>query len=290
MPGRARDRSHAAPVRVTSRNARFQQWEALLGNRTKRTRSGEFVVQGVRPISLAVSQGWTIRALLHDGRPAPSPWAADLWSSLDTARYLVSPELMQALGEKSAGTPELLAIAEMPPDELSRIRGTPDLLVPVFDRPASPGNVGTLIRSADAFGASGLVITGHAADPYDPKCIRASTGSIFSLPVVRAGSHREVLDWVERLRADDLPVLIAGTDEHGSGDLRDVDLGQPVVLVIGNETAGLTAAWRDSCDLMLRVPMAGTASSLNAATAGSIVLYEAMMRRRSAASASAGGS
>ncbi len=69
MPGLARDKAHAAPVPVTSRNARFQQWEALLGNRTKRTRSGEFVVHGVRPITLAVSQGWTIRALLHDGRP-----------------------------------------------------------------------------------------------------------------------------------------------------------------------------------------------------------------------------
>jgi 23S rRNA (uridine2479-2'-O)-methyltransferase len=273
--------SAARPVRVGSRNATFQQWQALLTNRTKRHRAGEFLVQGVRPVSEAIRHGWTIRALLRDGRAAPSKWALELWETAPAmARYLVAPELMAELGEKAEGAPELLAVAAMPPDDLARLTpGNRTPLITVFDRPASPGNLGTLIRSADAFGGTGLVVTGHGADPYDPRCVRASTGSFFSVPVVRAPSHQEVIDWVGALRAAGSPVVVIGTDEDGAVDVRDADLGQPAVLVIGNETTGLTAAWRAVCDQLVRLPMTGSASSLNAATAGSIVLYEAMRQR-----------
>ncbi|HEY3902954.1 MAG TPA: TrmH family RNA methyltransferase [Streptosporangiaceae bacterium] len=274
--------SAARPGRVGSRNATFQQWQALLVNRTKRHRTGEFLVQGVRPVSEAVRCGWTIRALLHDGRTAPSKWALELWETAPAAaRFVVAPELMAELGEKSEGAPELLAVAELPPDDLSRLAvAGRTLLVTVFDRPASPGNVGTLIRSVDAFGGTGLVVTGHGADPYDPRCVRASTGSFFSVPVVRAGSHREVIDWVGGLRSAGSPVAVIGTDEDGAVDVRAADLTGPVVLVIGNETTGLTAAWRAECDVLVNLPMTGSASSLNAATAGSIVLYEAMRQRK----------
>ncbi len=271
------------PIRVGSRNATFQQWQALLTNRTKRHRAGEFLVQGVRPVSEAVRHGWTIRALLHDGRANPSKWAVELWQTAQAAaRFVVAPELMAELGEKADGAPELLAVAAMPPDDLSRLtRGqqASPLLATVFDRPANPGNIGTLIRSADAFGGTGLVVTGHGADPYDPRCVRASTGSFFSVPVVRAPSHLEVIDWVRQARAAGSPVVVVGTDEDGAVDVRDADLARPVVLVIGNETTGLTAAWRAECDVLVSLPMTGSASSLNAATAGSIILYEAMRQR-----------
>jgi tRNA G18 (ribose-2'-O)-methylase SpoU len=271
----------ARPIQVGSRNATFQQWQALITNRTKRHRLGEFLVQGVRPVSEAVRQGWTISALLHDGRNAPSKWAAELWETAPAAaRFVVAPELMTELGEKTEGAPELLAVARMPPDDLSRLApGKRTLLVTVFDRPGSPGNIGTLIRSADAFGGTGVVVTGHGADPYDPRCVRASTGSIFSVPVVRAASHREVLDWVGALRSAGSPVMVVGTDEDGAVDVRAADLTGPAMLVIGNETTGLTAAWRAECDAVVSLPMTGSASSLNAATAGSIVLYEAMRQR-----------
>ncbi len=246
-----RQLSNRGAKRVSSQNATFQQWHSLLTNRTKRLRAGEFLVQGVRSITQAVTHGWTIRALLHDGRAAPSQWAADLWNSLDTARYLVAPELMHQLGEKSEGTPELLAIAEMRPDDFARIPVAPGSPAVVFDRPSSPGNIGTLIRSADAFGGSSVIVTGHAADPYDPKCIRASTGSFFSVPVMRAQSHHEVLAWVGQQRSDGVPVVVAGTDEAGDVDIRDLDFTRPVVLVVGNETVGMTAAWREICDLLI---------------------------------------
>jgi TrmH family RNA methyltransferase len=267
------------PIRVTTRNAAFQQWRSLLTNRTKRGRAGEFVVQGVRPISAAVEQGWTIRVLLHDGRPVPSSWASQLWSSVAARRVVMAPELMAELGERTEGVPELVAVVEMPPDDLDRIPLNAVPLIAAFDRPASPGNIGTLLRSLDAFGGSALVTTGHAADPYDPKCIRASTGSIFSVPVVRAPSHREVFDWIDTTRSGGTDLIVVGTDEAGEADVADTDLRRASLVVVGNETAGMTEAWRDRCDVLIRIPMGGTASSLNAATAGSIVLYEAMRQR-----------
>jgi TrmH family RNA methyltransferase len=261
-------------LRITTRNARFQQWQALLDNRTKRTRSGQFVVQGVRPISLAVQHNWPIQALIHPlGRPL-SDWARGLLEdpTSPAERVAMAPDLLAELADKDA---ELVAVVGQPPDRLDRIPVPPDFLGVVFDRPTSPGNVGTVIRSADAFGAAGVIIVGHGADPYDPKAVRASTGSLFAVPVVRVPAPGAVLDWLPA------PVRVVGTDETGRLDVADHDLTGPTLLVVGNETTGMSAAWRDACDAVVRIPIGGAASSLNAATAASVVLYEAARQRSS---------
>lgn len=274
-----------APVpHVSTRNARFQQWQALLGNRAKRHRSGAFLVQGVRPITMALAHGWPVRELLYRADGRLSRWARQTLDAVPAARFAVTDELLTELGGKSDPAPELLAVVEIPEDDLSRLPVSPQLLVLGFDRPTSPGNLGTLIRSADAFGASGVIVTGHAADPYDPKTVRASTGSLFALPAVRVPSHRTVLDWVEKVRAGGVPLQLVGADEHGEREVADYDFTGPTLLLIGNETTGLSSAWRDACDHTVRVPMAGAASSLNAATAASIMLYESF-RQRTAGSA-----
>ena len=267
-------------MRVSSRGARFQEWAALLGNRSKRQRRGEFIVQGVRPITLAVRHGWPVRELLYNADAALSRWARETQEAAPRAASVaVSADLMAELGGKDEGVPELLAVVALPADELSRIPAGPGLLAVVFDRPASPGNIGTLIRSADAFGASGVIVTGHAADVYDPRSVRASTGSLFALPVVRAASHRPVLDWAAALRAGGTGVAIVGADENGGRDAAVVDLTGPTLLLSGNEATGLTAGWRDACDALARIPMLGAASSLNAATAASVLLYESARQR-----------
>jgi TrmH family RNA methyltransferase len=264
---------------VTTRNARFQQWEALLNNRTKRQRSGEFLVQGVRPITLAVQCGWPVHELLFDADTRLSTWARQILDGARATTVAVASELMAELGGKEA-TPELLAVVRLPDDDLSRIPVDSSLLVVVFDRPSNPGNIGTVIRSADAFGAAGVIVTGHAADVYDPLSVRASTGSLFSLPVVRLDSHRPVLDWIAAIIAGGTAVRLVGTDEAGDLELAEHDFTHPTVLVVGNETHGLSEAWRTACDRVLRIPIAGTASSLNAATAASIALYESARQRR----------
>ncbi len=265
-------------MRITTRNARFQVWQSLLANRKTRQREGEFLVQGVRPITLALEHGWDFRAVIFDESRTLSRWAAGILERTQSAQHVaMSPELIAELGEKSEGAPELVAVVAMRPDALDRIATGEHQLTVVFDRPTQPGNIGSLVRSADAFGATGVVVTGHAADVYDPKSVRASTGSLFAVPTIRVPSPREVVAWAGRLRPR--PLLV-GTDEEGSVDIDEHDFGGPHVVLIGNETSGLSASWREVADQMVRIPMVGSASSLNAANAATAVLYEAARQRR----------
>ena len=269
----------AGTLRVTSRNTRFQQWQSLLGNRAKRQRSGEFLVQGVRPISLAAASGWPLHALIYDaGRPL-SEWAQQLLRTVDSVQVAMAPDLLAELGEKADSPPELVAVAGLPRDDLDRIPADEGFLGVVLDRPASPGNIGSIIRSADAFGAHGVIVTGHAADVYDPRSVRASTGSLFAVPVVRCASHREVASWLAARRAQGWPVVLAGADEHGGQAVFDADFTGPTLLVVGNEGTGLSGGWRELCDRLVSIPMTGAASSLNAASAAAAVLYEAARQR-----------
>jgi 23S rRNA (uridine2479-2'-O)-methyltransferase len=260
---------------VTTRNARFQQWQALLSNRTKRHRTGEFLVQGVRPISMALRHGWDIRALLYDANRRPSRWAADLLDSAGGDHVALAPALLAELSEKDAEAAEIVAVVATRPDDLARLplRGLP--LVVLLDRPTSPGNIGTAVRSADAFGAAGVLVAGHAADIYDPKAVRASTGSLFALPVVRAAVPETILAW-----ARSAGLALVGLDESGAVDISGHDLTAPTMLLVGNEATGLSSGWREACDRMVRIPIGGAASSLNAATATGIALYEAARQRR----------
>jgi TrmH family RNA methyltransferase len=282
-------------LRVSSRNARFQHLQALLTNRAKRQRAGEFLVQGVRPISLAAEHGWRFHALAYDAQRPLSRWARDLLDSVGADQLAMAPELLAELGEKDAGSPELLAVVEMPPDDLARIPAGRRIAVSggflgvVLDRPASPGNLGSIVRSADAFGADAVIVTGHAADVYDPKSVRASTGSLFALPVVRCPSHREVTAWLAAQRAAGCPVVLTGTDEHGDLDVFAAELTRPTLLVVGNESSGLSRVWREACDVTVKIPMTGAASSLNAANATSVVLYEIARQRRTHGGAADGG-
>lgn len=268
--------------RVTKRNAAFQEWQALLSNRAKRQRLGVFLVHGVRPISLAVEHNWPLSALLYNDNKRLSSWANAIAERVTVPKIAVASELLQELSEKDDGAVELIALAKFPDDDLARIPTTLNFLGVLFDRPTNPGNIGTVIRTLDAFGGTGLIVCGHAADPYDPKALRASTGSLFTIPIVRSNSPTDVLEWRETLRTQGISFNLVGTDEHGDVDLDQHDLKQPSLILIGNETNGLSAAWRQACAYLLRIPMTGSASSLNAANAASVVLYEASRQRRQA--------
>jgi len=311
--------------RITSRNAAFQQLSSLLENRQKRHRAGLFLVQGVRPITVAVERDWPLERLLHRGGPL-SRWAADTLARVSTdgvGTLEVADELLAELGERddapgregagnevagreaagrdSAGrqtaghetsgqpgvVPELVAVARVP-DPLGSVEARDDLLVLVVDRPSAPGNLGSLIRSADAFGAHAVLVGGHAVDPWDPRLVRASTGSVFAVDLVTVAGPDEALEL--------LPpgVAVVGTDETGTEDIAAVDLTGPTVLVVGNEARGMSAAWRAACTAVVRIPIGGpdsgsSASSLNAANAGTVALYEAVRQRRAAGQPRAAG-
>ncbi|MEO7061544.1 MAG: TrmH family RNA methyltransferase [Lapillicoccus sp.] len=267
---------------VTTRNATFQQWEALLTNRTRRRKSGEFIVQGVRPISLAIEHGWSVRAILHGHDRRLSQWAGEMVDRATAAGaqdVAMSEELLRELGEKDDQAPELVAVVGLPEDRVERALPDDLDLAIVLDRPTSPGNLGTVLRSADALGGQGVVVSGHAADPYDPRCVRASTGSLLAVPVVRADSPATVLDRVTALRVRRPELQVVATDERNAVDVWDHDLTGPTILLVGNETSGLSAAWREAADVGVRIPMVGSASSLNLAAATTAVLSEIRRQR-----------
>ncbi len=261
----------------------------LKRNRNKRHRFGEFFLEGVRGINAARAHGWTILALAHAADRRLSNWAQTVLTEQKVATHLeLSPHLMEKLSEREDPS-ELLAIVGIPDDNPDRITlgrtgrsgDGAQALVMIFDRPVSPGNLGSIIRSCDALGADGLIVTGHGADVYDPATVRASAGSLFALPTVRLPSHAEAAAWVDHLAHKPgvtRPQIIGAS---GDGDLTidEIDLTLPTVLVAGNETKGLSTGYRALCDTLVRIPMAGAADSLNVACAASIVLYEAARQR-----------
>jgi len=167
----------------------------------------------------------------------------------------------------------------MPADDLARIPLRDRLLIVVVDRPKSPGNLGTMLRAADAFGADGVVVTGHAADLFDPQAVRASLGTLFTKPVVRVPSSQQLEPWLQRLKNEHGAALV-GTSARGGGPLDEHDFTGATVLLFGNETTGLSAHYRSLCDDLVSIPQRGLASSLNVASAAAIVLYEVDRQRR----------
>ena len=270
----------ARRLHVSSENSAFQVLESLVSNRVKRHRSRTFVLEGVQPITRALAHGWTFDAVIHESGAPLSDWAADVIArAAAPLRYEMTPELLARLSGRTEAS-ELLAVVRMRQESFAQIPVHQGLLAVVMDRPGNPGNLGTLIRSCDALGADGLVVTGHAVDLYDPATITASRGSLLVLPVVQAASHAEVLQWVATLRDQLGRCHLVGTDERADTDLAAHDFTAPTVLVVGNETHGLSHAYREACDAVVRIPMTGAASSLNVGVAASIAIYEVVRQRR----------
>lgn len=266
-------------LHVSTANSAFQVLESLVSNRVKRHRSRTFVLEGVQPITQALAHGWTFDAVIYESGAPLSEWATDVIARASAPiRYEMTPELLARLSGKTDAS-ELLALVGMREESFTRIPVHEGLLVAVMDRPGNPGNLGTLIRSCDALGADGLIITGHAVDFYDPATISASRGSLFALPVVQATSHAEVLQWVASVRERLGACRLVGAAEGADTDLAACAFTAPTVLVFGNETHGLSRAYQDACDVVVRIPMRGSASSLNVSVAASIVIYEVVRQR-----------
>lgn len=267
-------------LKVSSANTAFQRIEVLRRNRTRRHQYGEFVIEGVRAINGALRAGWMIRSFAYARDRPLSRWATEILEQSGADAHLeIAPDLFAQITDKEE-PPELIAAVATRPDTVDRIPLDDDVLVVVIDRPASPGNLGTIIRSCDAFGVTGVIVTGHGVDLYDPLTIRASVGSFFAVPCVSLPSHRDVSAWVESVGALRPSVRLVGTSAHADSTLREFSWPSDVVLVIGNETSGLSHAYREMCDAVVTIPMRGTATSLNAAVATSILLYEIDSSRR----------
>jgi tRNA G18 (ribose-2'-O)-methylase SpoU len=264
---------------VRKKDNLFQRAEVLKRNREKRHQHGEFLVEGVAQINLAVKHGWGVRALLYSsGRPL-STWAQELLNSAPAEEHWeMAPELMAELSDKDE-TSEILALIVQQKLSPDAIKPSENGLVVVFDRPASPGNLGSSIRSADALGAQGIIISGHAVDIYDPFVVRGSMGALFALPVTTTASHLGVKEWVESARSQGIEYQVIGSSGKADSLVYDVDFTQPTVLVMGNETVGMSKGYWDICTTTIKIPIGGALSSLNVSCAASILLYEVVRQR-----------
>lgn len=272
-------RRRPTTLEVRKRDNLFQRAEVIKRNREKRHQHGEFLVEGVAQINLAVKYQWKIRALLFAVDKPLSSWAQELVSSgVASEHWEIAPELMAELSDKD-DTSEILAIVEQKRLDPSIIPAQPGGLVVVFDRPASPGNLGSSIRSADALGAQGVIISGHAVDIYDPFVVRGSMGAVFALPVTTTASHTGVKEWVDNARAQGFDYQIIGSSGKATDLVYGVDFNKPTVLILGNETVGMSRGYWDICDSTVKIPIGGAISSINVSCAASILLYEIARQR-----------
>lgn len=184
----------------------------------------------------------------------------------------VAPFLLEKMAYRER--PEgLIAVAKMKRHTLADLPVKPNGLYLVAEAVEKPGNLGSMLRSADAAGVDGFIICNKCTDLYNPNVIRASTGALFSVPLAEA-DNEEAFNW---LKENNIRMLAA--TPHTDTVYTDVDMTQAVAIIVGTEQTGLTDLWMNHSDLPVVIPMLGKIDSLNVATATTILLYEAARQR-----------
>ena len=267
--------------KITTRNNIYQKFEVLKNNRNKRHRYREFLVEGVRNINEAVNKGWHIKSFIYSGEKKLSEWARGI---IDSTAADINYELTDILMKNLSGkedTSEIIAVIGMRDESFKSLKLSKNPILALFDRPSNKGNLGTVIRSCDALGVEGLIITGHAVDLYDPEVVVATMGSFFNMNVIRAPENRMLLSFIDDMKRRYPTFQVIGTTAHNEHPIYDLDLSEPVMFMIGNETDGLSKAFIDCCDVLATIPMAESsyATSFNVGCAATVMFYEAARQR-----------
>jgi RNA methyltransferase, TrmH family len=251
---------------LTERSARVAA-AVKLHRHVGRRRAGLFLAEGVNLVTAATERG-LVRDVFVTEDAARRHEA--LLARHRVPVHLVTERAAKALAETVNPT-GLVAVCEIPDTGLDEVLAGKPRLVAVAVEISEPGNAGTLIRIADAMGAAAVVLAGHSVDPYNGKCLRASTGSIFAIPVVVASDAHAVLT---QLRSAALQVLATTVDGETSLDDADQLLAQPTAWLFGPESHGLPVEVVQQASHCVRIPMSGGAESLNVAAAAAICLYQ----------------
>lgn len=254
---------------LTERSARVAA-AVKLHRHVGRRRTGRFLAEGPNLVEAAARRGLVRDVFVTE---VAQQRHASLLATLASAGCPVHPVTERAAKALSdTVTPAgLVAVCESPETHLQDVLAGPPALVAVAVEISEPGNAGTLIRLADAMGAAGVILGGHSVDPYNGKCLRASAGSIFSVPVVVAP---DTLAAVDALRAAGLQLLATTVDGETRLDEATDLLGTPTAWLFGPESHGLPTEIAAAADHRMRIPMAGGAESLNVASAAAICLYQ----------------
>jgi TrmH family RNA methyltransferase len=247
-----------------------------LRNARHRQRQRRIIIDGVRELSRAVRTDIRMIEIYICEPLLVSEESRSLAKTLETRGseiLLVSEPVFQklAFGSRAEG---VLGVAEMPHITLHDLKlPEKNLLIAVLEGVEKPGNIGAVLRSADAAGVAALILADARTDLYNPNAIRASLGTIFTVPVCQAASD-ETLAW---LREKNISIVAARVD--GSMPYTKIDYHGPTAVVLGSEAAGLSKTWSAPDITPVRLPMLGAADSLNVAAAAAVIFYEALRQR-----------
>lgn len=243
-----------------------------LRQRKHRAEQRALFAEGIAPVWQAIDSGAEVETILVAPELLTSEKARDLLASVRVPVVELTRGAFESIAEREHPS-GLGAIVATPSRSLDDVDVTREALVVALDEVGNPGNLGTIVRTADAAGAAGVVVAGASADPWHPGTVKASMGTVFSTPVVEMELD-EVLAWA---RAKELGVV--ATSARGRVDHWSADYAERCLLLFGSEATGLSPEALESADEVVRIPQQGAASSLNLAVAAGIVIYEAVKPR-----------
>jgi TrmH family RNA methyltransferase len=253
-----------------------------LRQRKAREASGLYLVEGIRLVAEAVQVGAPVEQIVVAPTLLTSPFAYQIVAQAEqrgTPVLTLDRQAFERIAEKEH--PQgLAALLRQEWTALEQVRLNRTLCWIVLCGVRDPGNLGSILRTGDAVGSGGVILTGHTTDPYDPEAVRASMGAIFTQKLVRA-----TLDDLARWKQA-RGYWAAGTSDSAAADYHAVAYRFPLLLVMGSEQHGLGPAEQALCDLVVRIPMVGRSDSLNLSVATGVVLYELFNQQRAAAGAS----
>jgi len=232
-----------------------------------------FLVEGPRVVAELIKSKWTVSDVLVDNCLVKKEKdLQELCKTIPSKVRLVKGELLSWISD-AATHQGIMAIAEKPERDLEEWEPAEEAVALVLDGISDPGNVGAMVRTADAFGAEAVLMTSDCADCYSPKCVRATAGSIFHLPIYTA----EVPAICRKLKSESFQIV--GASVRGVELVTALQWRQRVALVFGHETRGMRAETMDCLTNEVRIPMSGRAESLNVAAAAAVMLWEVSRHR-----------
>jgi TrmH family RNA methyltransferase len=257
------------PRQVTAfSNPTVKRLRSLREKKARRA-EGLFLAEGLRILAEARDSGRLPEIIAFSAEGAKHPLAAEIISATEAAggdAIETDPDILSKMSGKD--NPQMLLGAfRQPSTSLDRVNRDRSPLWIVAQALRDPGNIGTILRTGDAVGAGGLILIDDSADPFSVEAVRASMGAIFTQEAATA-RWPEFVDW---LRSGDGQLV--GTSLKATQDYLDADYRRPCFLLIGNEQQGLPADYEAECDLLVKIPMAGRADSLNAAMAAAVTAF-----------------
>jgi len=257
---------------TSTQNPLIKQLVQLKEKSRERKKTGLFLIEGKRELSLAIKGGYTIEQLL---------FYPDLFSETEAkamSRYGIEIiEISQPVFEKLAyreSTEGVIAVVKSKPHTLEVLQlSSKNPLILVAEAPEKPGNIGALLRTADAANIDAVIIANPKTDVYNPNIVRSSVGGVFTTEIALASSE-ETIAYLKRLNFNIFSAILQESEPY---HLQDYSL--PTALVVGTEATGLTAIWRKESTKNIHIPMQGVIDSMNVSVAAGILIFEAKRQR-----------